>query len=181
MQPNSNQFSSMSESKEFLKFLINEDIYVIDQKEVSVQKEPVEENALEEEQSVTVEVKEPEEKMVLPVKPKNEILVIFDNPTAKNLPKEDLEYLGKILGAIGKSTEKVDFQNVAATTPKAVGYDFVIAFTPNHQLPVAASTQQYVSTKLGDGQLIVADALNNISASTDLRKKLWGVLQQVFK
>lgn len=174
----------MGNSNEFLKFLINEDIYLIDQKEESsavVEEVSVVEDSATVEEVAPAVVSEPEEKLVVIEKPKNQILVIFDNPTAKELPAGDLDYLGKILGAIGQSTDKVDFQNVAATTPKAVGYDYVIAFTPNHQLPVAASTQQYVSTKLGDGQLIVADALNNISASTDLRKKLWGVLQQVFK
>lgn len=176
----------MSESKDFLKFLINEDIYLIDnlpEAEVEVKEAteaPVKETTPASEPS-PARVSEPKITLSTPQKPTNEILVIFDNPTAKNLPAGDLAYLGKIMGAIGKSVEKVDFQNVAATTPKAVGYDYVIAFTPNHQLPVPASTQQYVSTKLGDGQLIVADALNNIAASTDLRKKLWGVLQQVFK
>ncbi|WP_420579752.1 hypothetical protein [Reichenbachiella sp.] len=172
----------MSESAEYLKFLINEDIYLIDnlpapQEEV---KEVVKETPPKHEPVSTV-VAEPRVSLASTQKPDNEILVIFDNPTAKNLPAGELEYLAKILGAIGKSVEKVDFQNVAATTPKPVGYRYVITFTPNHQLPVAASTQQYVSTKLGDAQLIVADALNNISTSTDLRKKLWGVLQQVFK
>ncbi|WP_422362253.1 hypothetical protein [Reichenbachiella sp.] len=171
----------MSESNEFLKFLINEDIYLIDNlPEAEVTIEPEKETVANSEPSPTI-VSEPKVTLSSPQKPTNEILVIFDNPTAKGLPTGDLEYLGKILGAIGQSTEKVDFQNVAATTPKPTGYDYVIAFTPNHQLPVAASTQQYVSTKLGDGRLIVADALNNISASTDLRKKLWNVLQQVFK
>ena len=172
----------MSESNEFLKFLINEDIYLIDNlpeapKEV---KEPVVDSAPKPESEKSI-VSEPKVALSPPQKPVNEVLVIFDNPTAKHLPAGELEYLGKILGAIGRSVEKVDFQNVAATTPKPVGYRYVITFTPNHQLPVPASTQQYVAAKLGDGQLIVADALNNISASTDLRKKLWSVLQQVFK
>lgn len=172
----------MSDSKDFLPFLINEDIYLIDT-EAEVQQAPTEERqqpAAEVDAAPAV-VAEPKVELKTPALPQNEILVIFDNPIAKDLPKGDLEYLGKILGAIGKSTEKVDFQNVAATTPKAIGYSHVIAFTPNHQLSVPASTMQYVPVPLGDGQLIIADALNNIAASTDLRKKLWGVLQQVFK
>lgn len=170
----------MSESNEFLKFLINEDVYLIDNLPVAQEEERPKEIPQTEASAPTI-ASEPKVILSTPQRPTNEILIIFDNPTAKSLPAGDLEYLGKIMGAIGKSVEKVDFQNVAATTPKAVGYGYVIAFTPNHQLPVPASTQQYVSTKLGDGQLIVADALNNIAASTELRKKLWGVLQQVFK
>jgi len=172
----------MSESNDFLKFLINEDIYVIDTK-LESELETIR-AVKESEDSVTSKiskVEEPIEKLVVSEKQKNEVLVIFDNPTSADLPAEDKDYLGKILGAIGKSNEKADFHNVAQATPNADGYAFVIAFTPNHQLPVSASTQQYVAVKLGNGQLIVADALNNISTSTDLRKKLWGVLQQVFK
>lgn len=172
----------MSDTNEFLPFLINEEIYVIDtQKERPsevVHEKTVTTNSLV---SAPVSVAEPKVELTPPEKPSNEILVIFDNPLAKNLPVGEIEYLAKILGAIGKSTERADFQNVAATSPKASGYKYVIAFTPNHQLPVAASTQQYVPVPLGEGQLIIADALNNIAASTELRKNLWGVLQQVFK
>lgn len=172
----------MSDTKDFLPFLINEDIYVIDTQS-DQQKATIEEKQepVVEVQAAPAVVAEPKVELSAPERPTNEILVVFDNPMAKDLPNDDLEYLGKILGAIGQSTDKVDFQNVAATTPKTAGYLYVIAFTPNHQLSVPASTQQYVPVKLGDGQLIVADALNNIAASTDLRKKLWGVLQQVFK
>ncbi|MEP2025861.1 MAG: hypothetical protein ABJH98_10990 [Reichenbachiella sp.] len=172
----------MNESNEFLKYLINEDIYAIDEKsEVITQPDAVAETSDGAQKEEVTSVQEPVVALEKPAKPTNEILIIFDNPTAVNLPAADLDYLGKILGAIGKSIDKVDFQNVAATTPKTAGYVHVIAFTPNHQLPIPSSTQQYVSTKLGEGHLIIADALNNISASTDLRKKLWGVLQQVFK
>ncbi|SMD37998.1 hypothetical protein SAMN04488029_3581 [Reichenbachiella faecimaris] len=172
----------MNESNDFLKFLINEDIFLIDEKSVkNSQVDAVVDHEDTPQKEKVSTVQEPSVELESPAKPTHETLILFDNPTAVNLPTSDLEYLGKILGAIGSSIEKVDFQNVAATTPKTVGYSYVIAFTPNHQLPVPVSTQQYVSTKLGDGQLIVADALNNISASPDLRKKLWGVLQQVFK
>lgn len=170
----------MSESNDFLKFLINEDIYSIDdQKEQPAVEQPSAAAAAPAEPSKTTE--EPVAKVVLPAKPKHEIVILFDNPIAEALPADDLAYLGKILGAIGRSAEKVDFLNVAKGAPSVTGYAYVIAFTPNHQLPVSASTQQYVSVELGDARLIVADALNNISASKDLRLKLWGVLQQVFK
>ncbi|UXX79312.1 hypothetical protein N7E81_18325 [Reichenbachiella carrageenanivorans] len=173
----------MSESNDFLKFLINEDIYVIDgQNEeppvVEAKEAPV---VVEAEKAIEAPVAA---KIIIPAKPtkpKHEVIILFDNPIAETLPAVDMAYLEKILGAIGLSTEKVDFLNVAKHAPSVSGYAYVIAFTPNHQLPVSVSTQQYVSVKLGDAQLIVADALNNISVSKDLRLKLWGVLQQVFK
>lgn len=171
----------MNDSNDFLKFLINEDVYIIDQKSEEKVTEVLSENKPEKtKENEPSSVAEPVEELEAPEMPKNEILVIFDNPSAVELPAADFEYLGKILVAIGKSTDKVDFLNVAQNVTNVNGYAQVIAFTPNHKLPVPVSIQQYVAVKLEGAQLIVADALNNISASTDLRKKLWGVLQQVF-
>ena len=173
----------MSENNEFLPFLINEDIYIID----TIAEESISEVASNSEGNMVATVNNEEDEQIKlsePVQeyqPLHDILIIFDNPNSKSLPEDEREYLGKILGAIGKSVDKVDFQNVAATTPNGSGYKQIISFTPNHQLPVAASTQMYISTKLGEGILIVADSLKNISTSTELRKKLWGVLQEVFK
>lgn len=173
----------MNEPADFLKFLINEDIYVIDEKKEIIStgttgKEHVENTEVIHETSL---VQEPVETLAPPNKQVHEILILFDNPSADDLPTADMEYLGKILGAIGQSNEKVDFLNLANETVSSEGYKHIIAFTPNHQLPIDGSTQQYVAVKFGESKLIIADALNNISASTDLRKKLWGVLQEVFK
>ncbi|MEP1778663.1 hypothetical protein [Reichenbachiella sp.] len=163
----------MSDSNDFLNFLINEDIYVIDENDVTST------NLSGENEPEMVE--EAEVRLNSLEKPKHEILVLFDNPSATNLSSDDLEYLGKILGSINLSKDHVEFLNVVgASAPITDGYKYVIAFTPNHQLSLDKSVQQYVAMNLGDTKVIIADALRNISTSTDLRKKLWTVLQEVF-
>lgn len=170
-----------SDTKDFLKFLINEEIYLIDSQEADGQPKPI----VADKPSASLEdstvVAEEEAAPVAPSAPVHEILVIFDNPISKDLVAGDREYLGKILGAIGQSIDQVAFHNMATGSTSTEGYRFVMAFTPNHQLEVPISTMQYTSVKLKESQLIVADALSNIAQSTDLRKKLWAVLQQVFK
>ncbi|MEO9967855.1 MAG: hypothetical protein ABJF11_18835 [Reichenbachiella sp.] len=171
----------MTDSNDFLKFLINENIYLIDEKgEAEAQAVDPKDTTSYSDDSQEAQANEPEPVLEKPI-PSNDILIIFDNPSEPELAVGDKEYLDKILGAIGKSIAIVDFLNVAVTNPEINGYKQVIAFTPNHKLPIAVSTMQYAATTMDGIEIIVADSLINISGSTDLRKKLWGVLQQVFK
>lgn len=173
----------MSEPEDFLKFLFNEPIYVIEEdgEKESTSQEQVEEPIVE-----NPEDKEPKEP-TLPIAneqkkqaSKNDILILFDNPSDKHLEPSELEYLKKILGAINKSVDHIDFMNVALESPRVEGYAHVISFTPNHKLSIDRATIQYTAVSFSGSQLIVADALKNISASTDLRKKLWEVLKKMF-
>lgn len=167
----------MSDAADFLKYVINEDIYLIDTFSDAV------ENTAEVEElkpAIQEDVSEPTEELKKVVVPSNEILVVYDNVIADEMLQTELNYLGKILGAIGKSTDLIDSLNVASSKPNHQGYKYVLCFTPNHKLPIPISTIQYEKVNFEGAQVVIADSLTNISGSTDLRKKLWGVLQGMF-
>jgi hypothetical protein len=167
----------MNESKDFLRFVINEDIYQIDEKgNESI--DMVDKSASE--QAVEIKEESSEVNVNPPVKRESEILVLFDNMSSANILDTEKAYLGKIAGAIGRSTDKMDFQNISKMQPDVSGYKHILAFTPNHKLKVDLATQQYLEVDYQDSVLIIADSLTNIAASPDLRKKLWGVLQSAF-
>lgn len=155
----------MSKEDDFLKYFINETLYRVDEKVMD--KNQPEESA--QNQNVASE------------EPKNEILIVFGNASDTALPTEDMEYLNKILAAVGRSTVEVDFCNIfEGRSAQSMIHPYILAFVSHDRMPVDFPKKSYVPARLGHSQWIVADALNDIAVSTDLRKRLWSALQQVF-
>lgn len=155
----------MSKEDDFLKYFINETLYRVD--EEVMEKNPPEASD--------------QDDNTAPEEPKNEILIVFAHPSGTALSSEDMEYLNKILGAVGRSTAVVDFCNLSeGRSVQSMSHPYILAFVPHDQIPVDVPTESYVPAHLGHSQWIVADTLSEIAASTDLRKRLWSALQQVF-
>ncbi|MGL1889418.1 MAG: hypothetical protein OCD76_23085 [Reichenbachiella sp.] len=182
----------MSENANFLKFLINEDIYPLQDDEAKVSQpnataQPVSAEPSKADAPVAVQESAPAytpsavEKVENPVAPpeqlpKNQVVVLFSNSASETMKVEESAFLLKILSAVKMNFELVDMVNVDLGVNKAHLYKKVVAFTPNHGL---SATQKY-QTLSGDQQVLLADDLTSIASSQDLKKQLWGELQKMF-
>ena len=184
---------------QFIKFLINEDIYVLDEDVSTLESNSIEaessENETEEVKQVeetTVEVvaeQVNQEKVELPTEKVDapvivtpvykKILIIVADTTNEKLNLTDKKYIAKILQAVKVDLYQITLINVL-NEPIAdlTGVEKILAFTPNHKLDISASL--YKETDYNESKLLVANPLNEIAASVELRKKLWSELQVMF-
>lgn len=198
----------MEENTEFLKYFINEDLYQVesletkrdkespkieDEKEVGVaesiekpQISPKQEEVAEISTPDTVQVaEEPLEKIeptIISYKGGNEqgILILVEDSTDEFLNESDLAYLLKILGAVKLSLADIALVNVHKSKNYAeLDYEQVLVFTTNHSFQIPNPTK-YSPTQLEGLQILLADPLNQIAASVELRTNLWNALKQLF-
>lgn len=93
-------------NSDFLKFLINEDIYLIKDQTMSA---PVESNASSNERAAEAENSS--------YQPQSDILVLFEGQATDEMPLPDMELLSKILGAVKCSLDQVDIRPNALPIP----------------------------------------------------------------
>lgn len=169
----------MSESNNFLKFLLTDEVYVIDEQ---LEPSPITQKVVDK-----VDVKPETKEVILSPKqdnlkvesvstPTSEILVLFSNADDDHLHTEESSFLQKILSAVKMDINKVDLINVEKKDSNPTLYKKVIAFTSQHGLPANNKYQLSVS----DQTVLLADDLSAISSSVDLKKKLWAELQKMF-
>jgi len=181
--------ASKMENTEFLKYFINEDLYLVDSNEgTTVKVTPAVESELEEEvstENITL-VEEPAEAMELvqplAYKGGNEkgILILVEDSTDEFLNESDLAYLLKILGAVKLSLADIALVNVHRSKNYAeLDYNQALVFTANHSFKLPNPTK-YSPTQLEGLQILLADPLNQIAASVELRKALWGSLKAIY-
>jgi hypothetical protein len=167
MQQNLKPFLLMTdqENPEFLKHVINENLYLIDEQRDEYQTDESNEPDVVHEPIVEME------------KPGKSILVIFGYSDMGRIPQQQEEYLVKILAAVDLKLEDIDLKN-SAQTHETDQYEKVICFTKKYSgIP---TPKHYEIDKIRETNWLVVDELNLISASTDLRKRLWNVLKTMF-
>ena len=160
--------------KEFLKFLINEDIYSVDKT-----------NAVEAYQEIeikTPEVAEPKENLVEPepnVVHYKPILVIVEDTTSEGLNNQDKQYLAKILSAVKADLHSITLINIQKEALKELnGVENILMFTPNSTLPI--KSELYELANFDSAKIIASDPLGKVAQSVELRKQLWAALQKMF-
>lgn len=160
---------------QFLKFLINEDIYKIDQEGSAVEydlQEPKEQNVAEP-ISETI-IKSSDELAVY-----KSILVVVEDPTNVGLNLKDKQYLAKILSAVNADLHKISLVNIHKNEIEGLtGVEQILVFTPNSTFGVANTL--YELNTLDDAKIIISDPLDQVSQSVELRKSLWEALQKMF-
>lgn len=165
--------------KEFIKYLIHEEIYVINQ-DKTVQKDNfffdnTYENINQIEKQIVSEKTIPQ--VVLPVYKK--ILIIVADTTDNKLNIKDKKYIAKILQAVKVDLYQTTLINILhETLGDLTGIEKILAFTPNHQIDIVSSP--YKITDYQGAKFLVADSLSDIALSVELRKKLWVELQVMF-
>ncbi len=151
---------SDSDSSAFLPFLMNESLYLIPEKD---QNQTVEEPIVD-------MVSEPVGEFEAAV-PRKGVLVVTSIDIESNAPQK--EFLDKILQAVGLGIDQVD---LTGDIRDLSGYPKAICFGANH----SAGKSPYTVLKEGSTDLITADEIGEISASNDLKRKLWTALQALF-
>lgn len=179
------------ENTEFLKYFINEDLYLIkgendllQQKVETVsapEKEPIADKVVE--QHV---VEEPKVELTPPKPPaykganKKGILILVEDANSEFLNEKDFTYLMKILGAVKLTIDDIALVNVNRTNNYSdLEFSNAIVFTSNHSLQKSKTTK-YIPSVLGNKKILLADPLDQIAESVDLRKALWDALKSIF-
>jgi len=164
------------DNKDFLKFLIHEDIYLIEKTGEYSSENPLEHNSkpkVSQEKTATSIIE------IVLQSPIKSIVILYENRSDVQMPQSDHEYLGKILGAVKKSFDDVQLINTAMElTTDILKAKCIISFDSSVQL-LNKYNLPYQLIK-DDSQIIKADKLSTIAQSPELRKKLWGVLQEMF-
>lgn len=198
----------MSEEKGYLKFLINEPIYLVKEpvdsstvEVVAPSEETVEEKvetqtADQSKQEVTdpvdlvaepeVEKKQeapgPEEKVI--VIPTKKLLVIYQFEEAEALPVHLKKLMLKIIGAVGIDVMQGVYVNRSfKEIPSALAdFENILIFSSSTDLKLEGykMTAQYETQQFGNTRALVSDELHLLDQQVPLKRKLWGVLQEMF-
>ncbi|WP_109829917.1 hypothetical protein [Reichenbachiella versicolor] len=160
-------------SSEFLKYLINEDIYIIEDEMYSSTSNQV---SIPKPGSKVLEAKEPVSEVSSSYEPKNDILILYEGQVTDEMHIADMELLSKILGAVSCSLDQVDIRPNAIPIPLSV-YEKVIAFTSNYNFTQKVKYSMYNE---GGTKIIISDPLSKVAISTEMKKSLWGAIQQLF-
>ncbi|UXP31878.1 hypothetical protein N6H18_16140 [Reichenbachiella agarivorans] len=173
---NLNLYSSMSDNPAFLKYLLNDSLYLIDDESDAVSDFVVEKD------DASVLAIEQSTNLVLDSKPTyveqlKEVLVLFENPSDMEMKSAERAFLEKILGAVKLQWKDVQPYNVSKQQLMDFKHSKIIAFTSAHGLPVQT---MYQLTTNHVQKIIVGHDLTTIAASVDHKKQLWAALQQMF-
>jgi hypothetical protein len=167
------------ESQEFLKYLINEDIYSVDKGN------PVEayENAAIESPQVAEPIAEVKQEAEVETKPAvsqyKSILVIVEDESSDGLNNKDKQYLAKILSAVKADLYSISLVNIHKNELQGLdGVENILVFTDNSSLK--AESSKYDMADYSQAKIILSDPLDKVSESVELRKQLWGALQKMF-
>ncbi|MFT7234156.1 MAG: hypothetical protein ACI8TA_003386 [Cyclobacteriaceae bacterium] len=108
------------------------------------------------------------------------MLILVEDSTDEFLNANDLAYLLKILGAVKLSLADIALVNVhRSKNYEELDYEQVLIFTSNHSFQLPNPTK-YTLNQLEGIQILLADPLNQIAASVELRKALWGSLKAIY-
>ena len=164
-------------NQEFLKYLINEDIYSVDKGN------PVEayENAAIESpqvaEPITEDVQEAEVKPI--VSQYKSILVVVEDESSDGLNNKDKQYLAKILSAVKADLYSISLVNIHKNELQGLdGVENILVFTDNSSLK--AESAKYKMANYSQAKIILSDPLDKVSESVELRKQLWEALQLMF-
>jgi len=168
----------------FLKFIYNEDLYLVEdtakKSSSGLQADPAE---IQTDLIETIKeegLQKTQEPAPAYQAKQKDILILVENDSQNSLSESDLAYLIKILAAVKVNEQDIDLINVSQNSEYLQKeYQKILSFTPNHQLSDVG--ELYSLHHSGNSQIIVADDLKTLAASTDLRRKLWAALQEMFK
>jgi hypothetical protein len=119
---------------------------------------------------------------------KHRMLILVDESRQEKLIDTEALFLDKILGAVGHSLAEADVVNIrslASTDARSVlagklTNHFITFGVPLIKLQIDLLLPPYTPKKVEGVWFLLVDSLAVIEADRDLKKRLWGALQQMF-
>ncbi len=198
----------MSEEKGYLKFLINEPIYLVKEAvdsstaEVATPSEQAVEQKVElptinkpdgevaepaangvepEVQEIATQTSSKETEKAAPTK---RLLVIYQFEASESLPVHLKKLMLKIIEAVGIDVMKGVYVNQSFKEIPSSLTDFenILIFSSSTDLPLDGFKMKvlYEPQQFGKTRVLVSDELQQLDQQVPLKRKLWGVLQEMF-
>ena len=165
-------------SSEFLKYVINEDIYSISEPELEKSQPSASDSVVHEPASVENKPAEP-----IMESHSSEVIAVLVATANHEIDPSTKDYIDKILNSVRLSLSEAQLIAVsdAAILPKNLSsFQRIISFTGDLPLPFS-SLGKYSFHEWEQSRIILLDPPEIISGSVEFRKRLWNALKQEFK
>jgi len=175
----------MEENISFLKYIYQDDLFIIDETKESITIDAVKSNEPEQTTATTPSNDEESKSVIFFGRNANRLLILVNEPDYDYLNQRDFDFLMKIMES-GLNYSKNDFSlvNLAKWPTKQVleeiPYDYLLMFGEDKSIPTGSTTLYQISEKDGK-KILVADALGSIEANVTKKKLLWSALKSMFK
>ncbi|MEM8894288.1 MAG: hypothetical protein AAGC88_06905 [Bacteroidota bacterium] len=179
----------MEENNTYLKYLINDQIYVVEEPKNEVEKEK-EEALLEEPVQMVEEPKTGETEAIstpeiaVPIVPSKKLLVVFDYPDSEPLPVHLKKLMLKIIEAVGIDVMSGVYINASfkSLPDQLLDFENILVFGQGIELPLDdyENGKVYGMQNSGSTRILVADTLRELDQQIPLKKQLWAELQKMF-
>lgn len=175
----------MEENIELLKYIYQEDLYIVDEPETSVQSKP---EIVEKIEPAPIEAPPPivQEANAVTYFGSNEkgILILVNDPENEFLNQGDLDFLMKIIES-GLRFTKHDFalvntaKNPAFQAMDEIVYKYLLSF--NVSISDTSGNEHFNLVKENDGKkILLTESLKDISTDTSKKTSLWKNLKIMF-
>lgn len=174
----------MEENTEFLKYIYNEDLYIIDEHEVASDVDLEHKETPLVQKAPTPIVEEPKPVSFFGNNGQG-ILILVNDPSDDLLNQSDLDLLMKIVES-GLKYSKNDFALVnTAKFPidqilDEIGYSYLISFGVDLS-DFFSITDPYAMHQLDENKVLFSAALSTLAKDETQKRKLWNALKFMFK
>ena len=175
----------MEENISFLKYIYQDDLFIIDEIKESNANAAVKSDEPEQTTETTPSKVEESKPVTFFGRNANRLLILVNEPDNDYLNQRDFDFLMKIMES-GLNYSKNDFSlvNLAKWPIKQVleeiPYDYLLLFGEDKSIPTGSTTLYQISEKDGK-KILLADALGSIEADVTKKKLLWSALKSMFK
>ena len=160
----------MQDEMAYLKYLIDEEIYIIDENRSS--------------SDTDTGLQENPELQSLPAY-KNKVILLLDYENREAIPENHEKFLVKILQSVRidpKSTDWIFSQQLQTLSPQSFENCRLLAFTmeiPGNLLPIMGA-EKYVMASHGGNKILLSDPIGKLYENISLKRKLWDQLKTMF-
>jgi len=160
----------MHDEKAYLKYLIDEEIYIIDEnRSLSDSDTGLQENP---------ELKsEPAHK--------NKVILLLDYENREAIPENHEKFIVKILQSVrfdSKSTDWIFSQQMQTLSPQSFEKCRILAFmkeVPGNLLPIMGAEKYALASHKGN-KILLCDPIGKLYENVSLKRKLWDQLKTMF-
>jgi hypothetical protein len=161
----------MNEDASFLRFLINEDIYIIEEKKSASSVEA---------QEVPVSESSPDRQI------KDKTVFILDYTDRSAIPEDHDAFLSKVIKSVNLNEKNVEIlfeKECESLSQNNFENCFTLVFSSKvpKNLSALLNKNRYVIKTEGNNKFLLCDPLDVITSDTPLKRHLWEQLKAMFK